>query len=1081
MRYHPTRYAALFAAALLTLAGCTKERPFKAVPKPELGVKQEEKSIVDTTADYLYVPSTLESTRRSGASRPHWMGDAKRVRFVFTEKALKVIEPEKDGRFSDNPTNASAVLSIPIEHTDYKCAEDDFGDCTHREEENNEITWDKKRYFTLKPEELALQQINFLPVEITNFFSMGACYKEVSSDFVKAEMVKDAINLTMEKTYQGSPACANWADLEDVADLTFTVRYQYSFAKLNAITSPDYVPASYTRADENNFGYFNTQKDQLDIDNNNTSNSRSFLFDRWNPKKTVVYHMSEAFAKPENASLRKATREAVDTINNSLAKAGAQMRIDLREPTKGLSPGDLRVNSIVLVEDPQSIGVIGYGPHASNPLTGEIVHARVVMYLGTIKKYVKYSYDEMIDEKLEEAESAKAKVAKIALSPALQPKQKSDQPSNRQMTSSAAAKVAAKLTNGKIDLDDIVLRGISEAKLREFAVNPLAHNIYAKNLKEKMELISKQLGYPADEFNFDAAFGGGIDEAIEKFGLKHWDALTEAEKTEVIALVVPHVWVPTLVHELGHNLGLRHNFAGSEDKENFYSTDELKAMGVTHEAKYASIMDYAYKTTNELRVMGKYDIAALKYGYAEKVDLADGRTVSLKELREQPALELKPYAYCTDEHVDANPNCNRFDEGTNLLEIAQHYVRAYEDRYKRSNFRNGRLRFSLAKDSAQLAAIDDTMFNLRLMFERYESIKNTFDLAEDAKEWESIGFLKELKAATLLAGQFYLNVLKTPDLMCAVSEVANPTQIIAVLPIRALSKRAVSCFDTKEIQLNARFMVVAEGGKSFQSRKDPNAEHPMASFADEIDVRGIWMDKLLAAHYLFARQLGSTLFDNSTENFLNVSELQGPILETMQQLVTDELSGPVNFRIVGGAGNADLNLSYKLYDSNEMSNSHLMPVSLDRNAQATLGLGNENTVFHKEFIRTMLELIPSPAHQALSEAVVGAFRIRNFLPDEGRPQDYVQVDIGNQRYFTLGSAPVAAQLVSNFKAVSLLGQLSEEQVQKVLANEKTEELSDIEKLAKALGNETIQKFVDGGFQQPAFYALMIQTLAKLSP
>jgi hypothetical protein len=1068
-------------AIALALSGCTKEKPFKAVPKPELGVKQEEKSVIDTTADYLYAPSTLESTRRSGASRPHWMGDAKRVRFVFAENALKVIEPEKDGRFADNPTNASAVLSIPIEHIDYKCAEDDFGDCTHREEKNEDITWDKKRFFMLKPEELALQQINFLPVEIANFFSMGACYKEVSSDFIKAEMTKDAVNLIMEKTYQGSPACANWADLEDVADLTFSVRYQYSFVKLNTVTTPDYVPAQYTRADENNFGYFNTQKDQLDIDNNNTAVSRSFLFDRWNPKRTVVYHMSEAFAKPEYASLKKATIESFRTINNSLEKAGAPLRLEIQDPVKGLSPGDLRVNSIVLVEDPQSIGVIGYGPHASNPLTGEIVQARVVMYLGTIKKYVKYSYDEMVDEKIAEQAQASAKVARLTLSPALQPKQKAKGDSNAQMTSASQRREAARLTDAKIDLDDIVLGGVSEAKLREFAVNPRAHNIFAKDLKAKIELISKQLGYPADEFNFADAFGGGIDEAIEKFGMRHWADLTEAEKNEVIAVVVPHVWVPTLVHELGHNLGLRHNFAGSEDKANFYSADELKALGVVHDAQYSSIMDYAYRTNNELRVMGKYDIAALKYGYAEKVELADGRVVSLKDLRADPSLEIKNYSYCTDEHVDANPNCNRFDEGTNLLEIAQHYVKAYEDRYKRSNFRNGRLRFSLIKDSAQIAAIDDTMFNLRLMFERYESIKNTFDLAEDAPEWESIGFLKELKAATLLAGQFYLNVLKTPDLLCAVSAKANPSQIIAVLPIRALSKRAISCFDPQEVRLNDKYMVVAEGGKSFQSRKDPNANHPTASFADEIDVRGIWMDKLLAAHYLFARQLGSTLFDANTENFLHISELQGPILETLQQLVTDEVSGPVTFRIVGGAGQADLNVSYQLFDVAEANNSHLLPALLDQRAAATLGLSDQNTMFHKEFLRAMMTLMPSTVHQGLSESLLGMFRVRDELPNDLRPDEYIQADVGGKRFFTLKSAPIASLLVEDFKAVSLLRGLTEEQIKKVIATEKADDLNETEKQAKALGNETLQKFIDGGYQSPAFYALMIESLAKLSP
>jgi len=1069
-----TAMTALFLT--LVFAGCTKERPYKTVPKPELGIKQENKSIVDTTVDYLYVPSTLESTRRSGASRPHWMGDAKRVRFVFSEKALKVIEPEKDGRFSENPTNAGAVLSIPIEHIDYKCAQDEFGDCTHKEEENRDITWEKKRFFTINPDAMALQQINFLPVEITNFFSMGICYKEVSSEFIKAEMVKDAINLIMEKTYQGSPACTNFADLEDVADLTFTVRYQHSFAKLNTLASSDYKPASYTRADENNFGFFSTQKDQLDVDNNNTSNGRSFLFDRWNPKRTVVYHLSEAFAKPENAALRKATQEAVATVNTSLSKAGTPLRIDLRDPVKGLSPGDVRFNTIVLVEDPQAIGVIGYGPHASNPLTGEIVHARTVMYLGTIKKYVKYSYDEMVEQKRKDAAAGppgapvKEVGAKLSLAPSLRA---ADHASHGHAArGSALAR--------RPPLRDIVQRDVNEAKLREFAINPLKHNIFAKTLKERVELISKQLGYPADNFNFAAAFAGGIEELVEETGLKLWDELSEGEKQKVLAVLTPHVWVPTLVHELGHNLGLRHNFAGSEDKANFYSPEELKAMGVHSEAKYASIMDYAYKTTNELRIMGKYDIAALRYGYAEQVELNDGRMVSLEELRAQPSLELKPYGYCTDEHVEANPNCNRFDEGTNLLEIAQHYVRAYEERYRRSNFRNGRLRFSLRKDSAQLAAVDDTMYNLRLMFERYENIKNTFDLAENAPEWENIGFLKELKAATLLAGQFFLNVLKTPDLMCAISAVANPSQIVAVLPIRALSKRAVSCFDQEEVRLNDRFVVVAEGGKSFQSRKDPNARHVMSSFADEIDVRGIWMDKLLAAHYLFARQLGSTLFDNSTENFLHISELRGPIMATIQQLLTDELAGPVNFRLRGGTAQAELNLTYQLFDSSELSNSHLLPTILDIGAQSILGLPTENTVFHKEFLRTLLKLVPSTAHQSLSEAVVGSMRVHGFLPADGRPQDYVHLDIGGRRYFTLAAAPVSSQLVSHFKAVNLLSQLSEEQVQKVLVSEKEEELSEIEKQAKALGPATLQKFIAGGFQQPAFYALMIESLAQFA-
>lgn len=1041
-------------------AGCTKARPYKEVPKVDMGVQLEEKSIIDTRADYLYVPSTLESSRTSSASMPNSMGDAQIVRFVFTENALKVIAPEKDGRFSDNPTNAAAVLTIPIENLDYQCARDDFGKCTHKEEENNEIRWDKKRYFRLKPEETALQQVTGLPVIADNFFSDGQCYREVGSEFINVKMDKDAVNLILEKTYQASAACLNFADLEDLGDITFTVRYQHSFAKLNTIVHADYKPAQYTRTDERNFGFFNTKKDRLDVDNSDTEDSRTFMFDRWYPNQKVVYYMSDAFAKPENEALRQATRESFDAINDALGKAGTSLRVEIRDPKPGLSVGDLRANSIVLVEDPQAISVIGFGPHAVNPRTGEIVHARVVMYLGTIKKYIKYNYDELVQQKLAQKAASDA----LALAPDLLKRQSQAPQFN-------LARIAAPKAGGGFS------GVLNLRKMRDLTYNPLHHFIGAKDLQEKVKFMSDSLGYPADMFNFSNAIAEGASQVIDEMGLKPWDSLTEAEKSKVIAKLVPFVWVPTLVHELGHNLGLRHNFAGSEDKANFYTQDELQAMGVKGEFKYSSVMDYAYKSTNELHSMGKYDIAALRYGYSEQVELSDGRMVSLTELRKNPALQIRNYGYCTDEHVDANPNCNRFDEGSTLTEIARHYVEAYQERYKRSNFRNGRRRFSLYKDSAQIGAIDDTMFNLRLMFERYETIKNEFDLKADAPEWESIDFLKDLKQAVLIAGNFYLDVLKTPDLMCAVAQKSNPAQIAAVVPIRVLSKRAITCFDTQEISLNSSYEIVAEGGKNFQSRKDPHSDN---AYADEIDVRGIWMDKLLAAQYLFQRQLGSSLFDQYTENFLNMPEMQGPVMQTVQALLTDELQGPVAFRLSDGS-QATVNLTYKLYDASDANNSHKIPALLDRRAAKIMGLDSETALFQPEFFKRLATFMPSTPHAQLAEAVLGQLRVTDGMPNDGRPEDYLRIDIGNQRYFTRKTAAGSMILAGDLAAVNLLGALSEEQIKKILEAKTTDGLSEQEQAAKALGDETIQKFANGGFQDPSYYALMIQSLARLNP
>lgn len=1053
---------------LQLLAGCTKEKPYKALPKGTEGLVQEAKSIIDTKADYLYVASTVESDRKAGSSRPHWMADSKRVRLVFAEKELKVIEPELDDRFGSNPVNDKLVLTIPIEHIDYKCAEDDFGKCLQKEEENKDIKWDKKRYFVMKGEELALQQLSFLPLEIEKFFG-SKCTEEVRSEFVKAEILPDAINLILEKTFQDS--CPNLLDFDTPSDLSFSVRYQHSFVKLDKVAAKDYQPIRYTRADEGNFGYFSTQQLKLDVDNNDVVGSEKYYFDRWDPKrKEIIYYLSAAFNKPEHASIKKATAEAVTAINDGFAKAGAATRVILKDPVPGMSSGDVRHNMIVLEEDPQAAGVIGYGPHASNPLTGEIVHAKTIMYLGTMKKYLKYNYDELVKEKLEQQQpAALAQGQPLKLDAALASRQ-----AGHAHAHSSSAGIARMSLIAPIDIID---HQIDVRKLKQYSLTSKTDRLLVKEARDKMEFMSKNCFFPAEMVHLEGDIGAKVDQVLEEVGLKPWIELTEAEKEKVIATLLPFVWKPTLIHEIGHNLGLRHNFAGSEDKANFYTKEELAQMGVSRPAAYSSVMDYAYRTNNELRVMGKYDIAALRYAYAEKVETADGRMISLAELRKNPSTELKAYGYCTDEHVSANPNCNRFDEGTNLLEIARHYVKAYHERYARANFRNDRRKFSMLGDIGQIGAIDNMMFELRLAYERYESIKNTFDLAPNAPEWENIEFLKELKQAALVAGQFFIDVVKTPDLLCAVSRADNPSNIIALLPIREFSKRAISCFDTDEIRLNPQYVIVAEGGKSFQSRKDPKSDNP---WADQIDVRGIYMDKLLATHYLFARELGSSLTDQYTENLLHMPELQEPILDLISQVLTDEVSGTVSFRLASGS-QVDLNVSYKLFDVNDPNNSHKLPPVMDPVARFIFGLPNETTLFHQSFVRSVKGLMKSDLHSPLANAVLNLIRVEPFLPHDGRPTEYQAINIQNRPVFVHRDSALANLLVNNLQTVSLLGQLSEEQQAKVLkaiADDKEDGLSEVEKIAKSLGKDVIEKFQQGGFQQPGFYALMLQTLAR---
>lgn len=129
------------------------------------------------------------------------------------------------------------------------------------------------------------------------------------------------------------------------------------------------------------------------------------------------------------------------------------------------------------------------------------------------------------------------------------------------------------------------------------------------------------------------------------------------------------------MHEVGHTLGLRHNFKAST----LYSVDELNDVAKTSQTGLtSSVMDYApvnivpkgktqgdfYSTT-----IGPYDYWAIEYGYTPvKGDEAE----ALKKIASrsgEPAL-----AYSTDEDtrgIDPDPYSLRFDMSNNLVEFAE--------------------------------------------------------------------------------------------------------------------------------------------------------------------------------------------------------------------------------------------------------------------------------------------------------------------------------------------------------------------------------------------------------------------------
>lgn len=137
------------------------------------------------------------------------------------------------------------------------------------------------------------------------------------------------------------------------------------------------------------------------------------------------------------------------------------------------------------------------------------------------------------------------------------------------------------------------------------------------------------------------------------------------------------------MHEVGHTLGLRHNFKGSKlhNLSDLNDADKMKDGAIV-----ASIMDYS--PTNIVpkggkqgryyaSTIGPYDYWAIEYGYKL---LSGGEAAELGKIAArsgEPAL-----AYSTDEDsesVDPDPDSNRFDLGSNAIDYAKQRAQIVRD------------------------------------------------------------------------------------------------------------------------------------------------------------------------------------------------------------------------------------------------------------------------------------------------------------------------------------------------------------------------------------------------------------------
>jgi len=344
----------------------------------------------------------------------------------------------------------------------------------------------------------------------------------------------------------------------------------YSFWALKA---SDYT----TRVADDRVGYFLT----TNRDWSKPTDARDIFnryIDRWHlvkldpslklcePKDPIIFYIE----KTVPVRFRRAVRDGILEWNKAFEKIGFLNAIVVRQQTsdnewKNHDPEDMRFSFFRWIV---SGGSFAMGPHRSNPFTGEIYDADII-FDDAMVRYFQQEAEQMLP-----STAVAMKMNDPALQSFLEKYPQWKRPGHEWET----------FIFGEND-DESKLREAVSKRMRERGQHCCE---YAQGMRHQMAVAG-------------ATLAGQPKEVIERF---LYDVIKEV-----------------VTHEVGHTLGLRHNFKASS----IYSLEEIRKRRTTGEATCGSVMDYnpvlffadedAVAGHFITPTIGPYDYWAIEYGY----------------------------------------------------------------------------------------------------------------------------------------------------------------------------------------------------------------------------------------------------------------------------------------------------------------------------------------------------------------------------------------------------------------------------------------------------------------------------------
>lgn len=435
------------------------------------------------------------------------------------------------------------------------------------------------------------------------------------------------LNMEIDSVYGFSSSGGEGGSTPTLPDSrALTIRVHYSLSQLPE--NNGYRP----RLADDRVGYFTTT--YQDISSNNRSRDLFVRYiNRWSlekqdpsapmspPKKPIVFWIENTVP----LEYRDAIREGVLMWNQAFEKAGFKDAIEVRQMPDNATwePADVRYNTIRWLNSLD--GEFALGPSRVNPLTGEILDADIIVDAGLVRVH-KQMYRAFVP--------ANQSSAKTSLLSSLMENgslcSEGESSSSHQRDARVAPHSVTRSLLSSLARDSDLCFGRESAN--QMAIGSVA-----------LSLLNN--GMPSDE-------------EMKKY---------------------MHQFVRSLIaHEVGHTLGLRHNFRGST----LLKPEELNNIEITRTTGLSSsVMDYlpvnlAPPGTKQgdyfTRVVGPYDQWAIEYGYKpSKVAIPQAEKRFLEEIAQRQATN-PGLSYAPDEDsFDLDPTANRYDMSSDPLRYSQ--------------------------------------------------------------------------------------------------------------------------------------------------------------------------------------------------------------------------------------------------------------------------------------------------------------------------------------------------------------------------------------------------------------------------